>query len=130
MTEPESGDYRYDDAPRSSPSLARPYSWTEGRTQPTVELALEALVQTTNEGSTVPYSSTNPLSVVTQLCLHPRSMAEIAALMTVPLGVARVLVSDLLGSGMVVVRSTLTENATWEQRHDLLERVLSGLHKL
>jgi hypothetical protein len=48
----------------------------------------------------------------------------------VPLGVARVLVGDLLGSGMVTVRETLSPDATWDERHDLLERVLSGLHSL
>ncbi|GAB2991583.1 DUF742 domain-containing protein [Amycolatopsis acidiphila] len=115
---------------RSGPSLARPYAWTEGRTRPTVELAIEALVQTTPEGRTVPFNRASPLSMVTQLCLQPRSMAEIAAHLTVPLQVARVLVADLLGSGWVIVRDTLSENASWDERHDLLERVLSGLRTL
>lgn len=113
-----------------APSLARPYSWTEGRTRPTVELAIEALVETTPEGRFVSYNRTSALSGVANLCLQPRSLAEIAALLAVPLGVARVLVSDLLGSGMVTVRGTLTEDASWDERHDLLERVLSGLRTL
>jgi hypothetical protein len=115
---------------RAAPSLARPYAWTEGRTQPTVTLAIEALVVTTPEGRLMSYNRTSALSGVTQLCLQPRSLAEIAALLAVPLGVARVLVGDLLGSGMVTVRETLTPDATWDERHDLLERVLSGLHSL
>jgi hypothetical protein len=116
--------------PRSGPSLARPYAWTEGRTRPTIELAIEALVQTTMEGRGVPYNRASPLSTVTQMCLQPRSVAEIAAHMAVPLQVARVLVSDLLGAGLVIVRDTLGDNATWDERHDLLERVLSGLRTL
>lgn len=111
-------------------SLARPYTWTEGRTRPTVELAIEALVQTTAQGSAVPYSSTSPASVVIQLCLQPRSVAEIAALLSVPLGVARVLVSDLLDARLVHLHDTLSEHATWEQRRELLARVLGGLRKL
>ena len=116
--------------PRPGPSLARPYSWTGGRTQPAVELAVEALVQTTAEGTGVPYNPANPLSVVTHLCLQPRSIAEIAAHMSLPLQVARVLVGDLLNARLVIVRDTLSEHATWDERHDLLERVLSGLRTL
>ncbi|MDT7725181.1 MAG: hypothetical protein QOI21_1757 [Actinomycetota bacterium] len=115
---------------RAAPSLARPYAWTEGRTRPTVTLAIEALVVTTTEGRAMSYNTASALSGVTQLCLEPRSLAEIAALLAVPLGVARVLVADLLGSGMVTVRDTLSADATWDERHDLLERVLSGLHSL
>jgi hypothetical protein len=110
--------------------LARPYAWTEGRTRPAIQLAIEALVQTTDEGRTVPYNRTSPLSVVTQLCLHARSVAEVAAYLSVPLGVARVLVSDLLGAGMVTVCDTLADHASWDERHDLLERVLGGLRTL
>jgi hypothetical protein len=115
---------------RHAASLARPYSWTAGRTQPSVDLALEALVETTFEGRTASYSRTSPLSQVTQLCLQQRSVAEVAAHLCVPLGVARVLVGDLLSTGQVIVRDTLTEDATWDERTDLLERVLSGLRTL
>ncbi|MBK1788460.1 DUF742 domain-containing protein [Prauserella cavernicola] len=115
---------------RSVPGLARPYAWTEGRTRPVIELAIEALVQTTADGHAVPFNRASPASTVTQLCLQPRSVAEIAAHLSVPLGVARVLVSDLLGSGYVIVRDTLGEDASWDERHDLLERVLSGLRTL
>jgi hypothetical protein len=65
--------------------------------------------------------------VVTRLCQHQRSVAEIAAQLAVPLGVARVLVGDLLDSGRVRVLETLTEETAWDERHDLLERVLGGL---
>ncbi|MTD59459.1 DUF742 domain-containing protein [Amycolatopsis pithecellobii] len=112
------------------PSLARPYAWTEGRTRPRVELAIEALVETTPAGRSVPFNRASPQSVVIQLCLQPRSLAEVAAHLSVPLQVARVLVADLLGSGWVIVRDTLSDNASWDERHDLLERVLGGLRTL
>ncbi|ASR37336.1 hypothetical protein BAY61_22655 [Prauserella marina] len=120
----------WDEEARPAPALARPYAWTEGRTLPTVELAVEALVQTTPEGRAVPYNRASAMSTVTQLCLQPRSIAEVAAYLSLPLGVARVLVADLLGAGLVLVRDTLGEDATWEERHELLERVLSGLRTL
>ncbi|WP_037311225.1 DUF742 domain-containing protein [Amycolatopsis orientalis] len=115
---------------RHAASLARPYAWTAGRTRPAVDLPVEALVETTAEGRTAPYSPTNPLAVVTQLCLHQRSVAEIAAHLSVPLGVARVLIGDLLSTRQVSVRDTLTEDTSWDERNDLLERVLSGLRAL
>ena len=112
---------------RSRPALARPYSWTEGRTQPSVEIAIEAQVQATAEGLMLPLPRVSPLSTVIWLCSEPRSVAEIAAHMSLPLGVARVLVADLLGEGLVTMQATLAENATVDERRELIERVLSGL---
>jgi Protein of unknown function (DUF742) len=109
------------------PALARPYSWTEGRTDPVVDIAIEAQVQATPDGLAVPQRRTSPLWTVIQLCTEPRSVAEIAAHMSVPLGVARVLVADLLDEGMVLVQATLDEDASVDERRELIERVLSGL---
>ena len=53
-----------------------------------------------------------------------------AAHLGVPLGVARVLIGDLLFAGQVSIRDTLTADASWDERNDLLERVLSGLRAL
>ncbi|WP_290061081.1 DUF742 domain-containing protein [Amycolatopsis solani] len=115
---------------RHTAALARPYAWTAGRTRPKVDLAVEALVETTAEGRTASFSPTNPLAAVMQLCLQKRSVAEVAAHLGVPLGVARVLIGDLLSAGQVSIRDTLTADASWDERNDLLERVLSGLRAL
>ena len=108
-------------------ALARPYSWTEGRTQPSVELAVEARVSTTPRGQALPERLASALWTVTRLCLEPRSVAEIAAHLSVPLGVARVLVADLLSEDLVVVEATLSDDADVDERRQLIERVLSGL---
>jgi hypothetical protein len=108
-------------------ALARPYSWTEGRTQPSVELAIEARVRTTPRGRALPQQRVSPQWTVTQLCMRPRSVAEIAAHLAVPLGVARVLVADLLSEDLVVVEATLGADAGDDERRRLIERVLSGL---
>ena len=113
--------------PARPPALARPYSWTEGRTQPSVEFAVEARVQTTALGEGMPEQRISPQWTVIQLCLEPCSVAEIAAHLAVPLGVARVLVADLLGDGLVTVQDTLADDATVDERRELIERVLSGL---
>jgi len=66
--------------------------------------------------------------MVGELCRQPRSVAEIAAHLSVPLGVARVLVADLLDDGLVTVQATLADDAGIDERRELIERVLSGLH--
>lgn len=111
----------------SRAALARPYSWTEGRTEPTVELAIEAQVQTTPEGFTVRLSNTSPLWTIVALCEEPRSIAELAAHLSVPLGVAKVLVADLVAEDLVTVQATLSDDTTVDERRELIERVLSGL---
>lgn len=116
--------------PRHAPSLARPYSWTEGRTAPVVEIAVEALVETTAAGRTEAYHSTSALAEVMELCARPRSLMEIAALLVLPLGVVRVLVADLMEDRLVIVRDTLSDTSSWGERHDLMERVLHGLKDL
>jgi hypothetical protein len=108
-------------------ALDRPYSWTEGRTRPSVELAVEARVRTTPRGHALPQRRASALWTVTQLCVQPRSVAEIAAHLAVPLGVARVLVADLLAEDLVVVEATLGADADVDERRQLIERVLDGL---
>lgn len=120
-----------EDEPRRSPALARPYAWTEGRTAPSVEIAVEALVETTAAGrAEAVHDPTNVLAQIIELCLRPRSLMEIAALLVLPLGVVRVLVSDLMEEQLVVVRDTLSDDSGWDERHDLMERVLHGLRDL
>lgn len=114
-------------ADASRAALARPYSWTEGRTRPSVDLAIEARVRTTRRGRALPRRLTSPSWTVTRLCLRGRSVAEVAAHLSVPLGVARVLLADLLDEGLVVVEPTLAANAGAAQRRRLIERVLHGL---
>jgi hypothetical protein len=119
-----------EEEPHHAPAFARPYSWTEGRTAPTVEIAVEALVETTAAGRTEAYHSTSALAQVTELCLRPRSLMEIAALLVLPLGVVRVLVADLMEDRLVIVRETLSDTSSWGERQDLMERVLNGLQDL
>jgi hypothetical protein len=66
---------------------------------------------------------------VAELCDQVRSVAEVAALLGVPLGVAKVLVGDMAGLGLVVVHQTVSGNGDVPDLA-LMERVLSGLRRL
>lgn len=115
---------------RRTAALARPYALTAGRTRPSVEFALEALVQTTMHEWAGRHEQTSAQWAVANLCTQPRSVAEVAALLALPVGVARVLVADLVDEGLVSVHATLGADASWDERRDLMERVLSGLRAL
>ena len=62
---------------------------------------------------------------IIDLCARPKSVAEVAALLSVPLGVARVLVGDLASDGSVVVHAAVRVPDV-----DLMQRVLVGLRRL
>ncbi|WP_324242772.1 DUF742 domain-containing protein [Pseudonocardia sp.] len=106
-------------------AFVRPYVFTRGRTRAAYELSIETLVSAVPHAA--PAGLTGEHHAVLGLCQEPRSVAEIAAHVGVPLGVARVLVGDLAAGGSVAVhRSTGVEGPDLE----LMRRVLSGLKRL
>ena len=109
-------------APARDSSLIRPYARTGGRTTARHDLRLETLLSTEEERL---YRATNDQAAMMRLCLQPRSVAEISALMKIPLGVTRVLLSDLITLNLVAVHEPAAQPNV-----ALLERVLSGLRKL
>jgi Protein of unknown function (DUF742) len=66
--------------------------------------------------------------MVCRLCSDFKSVAEIAALLNVPLGVAGVIVGDLAERGLVSVEQPGNEDGLPDLA--LLERVLIGLRNL
>jgi hypothetical protein len=109
--------------------LVRPYAWTGGRTSAGYDLRLETLVSLEEHGIAIAMrdTTTEQRSIV-EMCANPRSVAEVSALLAVPLGVARVLLSDLITMGVVAVH----HNAAAPGGPDLtlLNRVLAGLRNL
>lgn len=113
----------------ASSSLVRPYAVTRGRTKPRAELPLEALISTTTAAATADAGGLTPeCQSISDLCREWRSVAEISALLRIPLGVARVLVADMADQGLLQVRTSV--NGESRPNVNLLERVLSGLRKL
>ncbi len=110
--------------------LVRPYAMTGGRTRPRYQLAIEALVSTTADPSKL-QGQLPEHQRICHLCREIKSVAEISALLSIPLGVARILVADLAEAGLVAIHQPGgDESAGGQPDVTLLERVLSGLRKL
>jgi hypothetical protein len=110
----------------SGRSLAvRPYFYTKGRTRSRYELAIETLVSTQAGALTRPELVEH--RAILDLCREPKSVAEVGALVGIPLGVARVVVGDLAVTGALEVHSTVAADGPDVA---LMERVLAGLRKL
>ncbi len=110
-------------------SLVRPYTKTGGRTRSDYDLAIEALVSTSERGK-APDAAVRPEHrSICGLCLDTRSVAEVAAHLRLPLGVARVLIGDMAGMGLVLIHQSgmvVGDRPSIE----FMERVLSGLRRL
>ena len=126
------------DAPPSEPeqadqdtgaSAVRPYTWTRGRTKSGFDLAIETLVSTSRRGREQMGMLQVEHRAVAELCEQARSVAEVAALLSLPLGVARVLLGDMAGLGLVTVHQTASSAGNAPDLA-LMERVLSGLRRL
>jgi hypothetical protein len=113
----------------SSGSRVRPYTRTGGRTRTAHELALEALVSTSDDGKRYRGVRTVEHRQICDLCLDTRSIAEIAAHLRLPLGVVKVLVGDMADAGLVVIHQTELILGDQSSRA-FMERVLQGLRAL
>ncbi|MFF5564686.1 DUF742 domain-containing protein [Streptomyces sp. NPDC012623] len=118
------------------PARVRPYSLTGGRTRSGHVLLVETFVaaleageqpRELTDGGTAPRGMPEMRAIV-ELCRRMRTVAEVSALLKMPLGVVRVLLSDLADQGKIRVYGT--GHGTGQPDHALLERVLSGLRRL
>lgn len=108
--------------------IVRPYAITGGRTRSgDADLPIETLVVTTPKGDKNMLGLALERRSIAQLCHEPISVAEVAARIGVPLGVARVLVGDMASDGFVEVHRPQSAG-----RPDLrlLERVLGGIRAI
>jgi hypothetical protein len=112
-----------------SAAAVRPYTWTRGRTKSGFDLAIETLVSTSPRGRAQVATLQLEHRAVAELCEQTRSVAEVAALLSLPLGVARVVLGDMAGLGVVTVHQTASSAGSAPDLA-LMERVLSGLRRL
>ncbi|MEE1757234.1 DUF742 domain-containing protein [Streptomyces sp. SP18CS02] len=118
------------------PARVRPYSLTGGRTRfghillvETFVAALEAPAERRELANGGLGARVMPeMRAIVEICRRMRTVAEISALLKMPLGVVRVLISDLADQGRIRVYGT--GHGTGQPDRALLERVLSGLRRL
>ena len=124
----------------------RPYALTGGRTRFGQVLLVETLISAVEQHSGLgswpgqgPASAMPELERICALCEgQMRSIAEVSALLKLPLGVVRVWVSDLVDAGRIRVHgSTVSVGASGSPigvpgrpGRVVLERILGGLREL
>ena len=124
---PESGWSEPDpDAP--APRVVRHFTLTAGRAHTDVDIPLEATIRRLSlvDGTSAPGGVH---ARILEIC-DTRSLAEVSAHLSMPIGVARVLVGDLVQQGHVRVQATITDDSSFDERRDLIERTLRGLRSL
>lgn len=109
-------------------ALVRPYAVTGGRTKPRYQLQIEAMVAASHYEARDLSVLSPECQAILGFCRDWRSVAEISAVLRMPLGVARVLIADMAMEGLVRVHQI--DHAHGRPDLNLLERVLSGLRKL
>ena len=115
-----------DEPPAAPARLVRPYTITAGRTKAAVDLPLEATLRVQPRDARVDADLEVGELRVLDVC-DQRSVAEVSALTSMPIGVTRVLLGDLVQKGFVRVQATITEDSSKDERIALIERTLRGL---
>jgi hypothetical protein len=104
--------------------LIRPYTVSNGRTRPTVDLDLLSLMIATGREHE-PLGQEHAQAV--ELCRTPISVAEVAAHLRLPVVVAKILLSDLVDCDALAVRARAQAADPTDQA--LLEKLLDGLQQ-
>jgi hypothetical protein len=118
-----------DDPPENDEDfLVRPYAVTGGRTEPRYQLEIEAMVVAAYHDARDLSLLSPECQAILEFCRDWRSVAEVSAVLQMPLGVARILIADMAVEGLVRIHQLNHAQGGPDVR--LLERVLSGLRKL
>jgi hypothetical protein len=102
------------------------YAVTGGRTRSAAaDLPMESLVTTIEQAHWAGLEA--EYRMILEMADHPVSLVEIGAALGVPVGVARVLVSDLAGANYLAVHVPAPTESDGRPRAAVLERLLEGL---
>ncbi|MFF5986032.1 DUF742 domain-containing protein [Prauserella flavalba] len=108
--------------------LVRPYAVTGGRTR-SDQFGLELITLVVALPSVAEAASLPPeYAKIVRLCQRPMSVAEVAALIDLPLPVIKVLLSDLIEQNYVIFRRAAPMSEAPNQH--VLQAVLDGIRKL
>jgi hypothetical protein len=110
--------------------VVRPYALTGGRTAPAGDVVLDLITVIAASGMPSADAAlfTPEHRRLLDLCREPVTVADLTADMTLPLGVVRVLLADLIAEGLIAVQPRPAPVP--RARNDLLQEVLDGLRSL
>jgi Protein of unknown function (DUF742) len=107
----------------------RPYAVTGGRTRPSsTDLPIEALVQSLR--APAPGMTAETVKILDLTATEFLSIAELSAHVKLPVGVVRVIVSDLADEGKVRIHGIATGQEGLATSLSVLESVLNGISSL
>lgn len=108
--------------------IVRPYALTGGRTRPSGEtFDLMTMVTAVRGAQTRAYDLEPEHLTLLRLCRLPTAVADLCADLDLPLGVVRILLSDMREQGLVAVHHPVPTRLTDPQ---LLREVADGLRRL
>ena len=110
--------------------LVRPFTLTGGRTRPS--RADFTLITAVTAVEPVPARAPRPppeQSRILRLCAEPLAVAEVAALVDLPVSVVVIMLCDLLEAGLITARPPHPVSRTRPDM-DLLQKVREGLDRL
>lgn len=105
--------------------LLRPYAITGGRTNAPASLNLESQLRRTELGGDASAQRWEAARIV-EMASRPIAVVEVAARVRLPVGVAKVVIADLIDQGVLTTGHRPPESSF----SSLLERVLDGLDRL
>ena len=112
---------------RNEGPVVRPYALTGGRTRPTGEtIDLLALVSSTDVPVDEFVLEPEYLAVM-RICRPPKPVADLASDLDLPLGVVRILLSDMREHGLIAIRPPARNRLTDPQ---VLKDVADALRRL
>ncbi len=111
--------------------LVRPFALTGGRTRPS--RADFTLITTVTAVDPPPERASRPQPEQTRIlrrCRRPVAVAELAALLDLPVSVVVIMLCDLLEAGLITAHPPHPVSRTPELDLDLLQKVRDGLGRL
>lgn len=105
----------------------RPYTLTGGRTRGRHQLLVETLISVPRYDPALSDRLMPESNALYERARSQVSIAELSSLLAIPLGVVRVLVSDLAAQGAVFIHPTAH---AYHHDRNVLERILNGLKRL
>lgn len=112
-----------DDAPD------RLYTLTGGRTKAGPGVPFDLVTLIVAESGPAPGMQSEHASIL-RLCAAPTAVVEIAAELRLPVGITKIMLTDLLAAGRISARHPRTVTARSLPDPDILEQVLVGLRNL